>query len=135
MEKKIKKISNIGDSRNIPQSLPTKAIKTANLATLSDDEIIDLFTTSFEDRIAKYNNIESFDVAIQRKTGNSEVRLEVTISGTAGSPTVDQWKKETVENAATVTISRDDKGSALFTFLPKETVYLNSTEYIVTYVS
>ena len=134
MEKKIKKITNIGTTANPAQVSSIKAVKTMNMATLSDDEIIDLFTNAFEDRVAKYNNIESFDVAIQRKTGDPEVRIEVTICGTAGSPTVDQWKKESVENAAIVNISRDDKGSASFEFIANETVYLNSTEYIVTYI-
>ena len=132
--KKIQKANNITNitSNKIPQVLDVKQI---NLKTLSDDEIIDLFSDSFENDVARYNNIESFDVIVKRETGSPEVRVEVTISGTAGSPTVDQWKKGTVDRSEIVTISRDDKGTASFKLIPSETVYLNSTEYIVTYVS
>ena len=34
-----------------------------------------------------------------------------------------------------IKISRDDKGYLNFDIIPKETVYLNSTEYIIVYQS
>jgi hypothetical protein len=129
--KQIKKVLDTGDS--LVQHSKVKNARTMNLRTMSDDDIIDLFTLSFEDRIAKYNNIESFDVVVKRATGESGATVEVTVFGTAGSPTLDQWKNRSVENSESLTISRGDKGEATFFLIPEDTVYLNTTEYIVTY--
>ena len=55
--------------------------------------------------------------------------------GTAGCPTAEDFKKMKVKNASAVRIERADKGELKFAVQPSKTLYLNSTEYIVTYKS
>lgn len=106
-----------------------------NPKTLGDDELQDLFEKSFADQVGSYNRIEEFDVKCSKEVAANSVRMDVTIQGMAGCPTAEDFKKGKVEKAEKVTISRADKGSLSFKLVPALTVYLNSTEYIVTYQS
>ena len=114
--------------------MANKTVK-RSIKTLSDDELIGLFEESFKEQVATWNSIEEFEVACVRKVGSDVLRMEVTVQGLAGCPTADDFKKGKVTKANTVNLSRDDKGSISLTLLPKETVYKNSTEYIIVYQS
>lgn len=104
-----------------------------NVNTVSDEEIQDLFEASFEAQVSKYNNIDSFEAKCVREIGKDTITMEVTIMGTAGSPTAEDFKKGKIKDATSVTIERADKGELTFTLMPANTLYLNSTEYIVIY--
>jgi hypothetical protein len=106
-----------------------------DVKTVSNEEIQNLFEESFENQVAKWNDIDSFDVKCVREIGKNSITIEVTVMGTAGCPTAEDFKKSNVDKANTVTIERADKGELLFTLIPEKTVYLNYTEYIVIYKS
>lgn len=102
---------------------------------LSNDTIVDLFEKAFEEKIAKYLDIPSFEVECNRRFPEKSVIVKVTIYGTAGCPTIDDFKKETdkVKSAKEVTISREDIGEVKFTLQTQDTVFLNSNEYDLFY--
>jgi len=109
--------------------------KRMNIKTVSDEEIQDLFEESFKNQVASYNDIDNFEVKCVREVGKDSLSVEVSIMGTAGSPTAEDFKKMKVKNASSVIISRADKGELKFNIMPDKTLYLNSTEYIVIYKS
>lgn len=106
-----------------------------NVKTVSDEEVQDLFEQAFRDQVGSYNSIDEFETKCLREIGKSIIKVEVTVQGMAGCPTAEDFKKGKVKKASTVTISREDKGSLKFNLVPQDTVYLNSTEYIVVYQS
>jgi hypothetical protein len=106
-----------------------------NTKTLSDDELQSLFETVWAEQVGSWNKIEEFEAKCIREIGSGVIKMEVTIQGLAGTPTADDFKKGKVVNAKVVKISRDDKGSLEFNLVPSQTVYMNSTEYIVVYQS
>lgn len=106
-----------------------------NVQTVSNEEIQDLFETAFESQVAKLNGIDSFEVKCVREVGKEAITVEVSIMGTAGSPTAEDFKKMKVKNASSVVIERADKGELKLNIMPNKTLYLNSTEYIVIYGS
>jgi hypothetical protein len=110
-------------------------MKKMNIQTVSDEEVQDLFEAAFESQVGKLNDIDNFEVKCLREVGKDSLTVEVTVMGTAGCPTAEDFKKDKIKAARNVSISRADKGELKFTLVPAKTVYLNSTEYIVTYKS
>lgn len=110
-------------------------MKKINVARVSDEEVETLFTSEFDNRIARYNNFSEFEVKCRREVANDSITVEVMIVGQAGSPTIDDWKKGRVENSALVQIARDDIGGLNFHLVPEETTFLNSNDYYVYYKS
>lgn len=113
----------------------TKVDKRMNVKSVSDDEVQEMFEETFRTQLGKYNSIDEIEVKSMRSLGKDVVRVEVTVQGMAGAPTAEDFKKGKVKNASPIKISREDKGYLSFEILPKETVYLNSTEYIIAYKS
>lgn len=110
--------------------------KQINVATLSDEELTDLFSEAFENQVASYNNIQQFECTCVRVPSQTNAKIEVMIIGLAGSPCVDQFKSmEGLKNIDSVVISRENKGSLKFVILPKETISLNTNDYIIVYQS
>ena len=116
---------NKGDSKMATQKL--------NVSKLSDDDLQDMFTEVYTKKIASVNEFDSFECICKRSGNNSDVRMEVTVTGMAGSPTVDDYKKGKVKNSKCVTIQREGKGSLNFNLLPAEIISLNTNDYLVIY--
>jgi len=109
--------------------------KKMNIQKVSDEEVEDLFEKSFESKVAKFNDIDSFEVKCVREVGKDSLTVEITVMGTAGCPTAEDFKNNKIKDAETVIIYREDKGELKFMLQPAKTLYLNSTEYIVIYKS
>lgn len=108
-------------------------MKQMEIQKISDEEVQDLFEEAFEEQVGKWNDIDNFEVKCVREIGKDSLTVEVTVMGTAGSPTAEDFKKMNVKNASSVRIERFDKGELKFSIKPSETLYLNSTEYILIY--
>ena len=104
-----------------------------NISKLSDDDLQDMFSESYEKNIASLNGFDSFECICKRGSNNPDVKIEVTVTGMAGSPTVDDYKNGKVKNSSALIISREGKGSLKFKLLPSETLALNSNDYLVVY--
>ena len=102
---------------------------------LSDEDIQDLFTDVFAERVGSYNNIDEFECTCKREVAGSEIMMEVLVVGFAGSPTKEDFESGNLENADSIVISREDKGSLKFVFAPEETLIVNGSDYIVIYKS
>ena len=110
-------------------------MKKMNLSRVSSEEIITMFENAFEEQVADLNNIGAFDVdCAERKIGQA-VQMNVDISGMAGTPTIDQFRKGEIEGSDSITISRDDIGEMKFHLLPKMTAFLSGNDYLIVYES
>ena len=108
--------------------------KTIDIVRVSSEDIQDLFEKEFE-RISALIDISSFDVVCNRDIQTRKATLLVNIYGTAGAPTIDQFKQDKIEQARRVSIERYDIGTLVFNLLPTKTVFLNSNDYQLTYLS
>lgn len=109
--------------------------KKMDVNRISDEEVQDLFEVAFEEQVGKFNDIDNFEVKCVREVSKDYLTVEVTVMGTAGCPTAEDFKKNKIKGANKVTISRADKGELTFVLQPAKTLYLNSTEYIIIYKS
>lgn len=106
-----------------------------DITTVNDEALQDLFEAAFEVQVASYNNISEYEASIVRETASKNLTIEVTIYGLAGSPTPDNFKDVTLKNIDTVIIEREDKGSLRLNLVPKETISLNTNDYVIVYKS
>jgi len=108
--------------------------KKIRVEKLSSEEIVDMFEVAFG-KIASLNNIDSFTVRCSDRKIGEAVKVEVDITGLAGAPTIDAFRKGKVAGCDKVTISRDDIGSLTFKLIPKQTAFLSGNDYVVVYES
>lgn len=113
----------------------TMAKEKMNVSKMSDDNLQDLFAEVFEKEIASLNGVSSYECVCKRQTGSNVVTMEVTIYGMAGSPIIDDWKKNKVAKSGSVVIKQEGRGSLQFKLIPKETVSLNVNDYMIVYRS
>lgn len=125
--KKVQKVQDTVDKKVSSKKMDVKKI--------SADEVQDLFTEAFADQVGFHNDISEFDVKCEKGIASKDIKVEVTIQGMAGCPNAEDFKKGKIKNIDKVVIERADKGSLEFKLLRNQTVYLNSTEYIVVYQS
>jgi len=104
-----------------------------NLNKIGDDEIIRLFSESFEKNVARFNEITEFECNCVRQANKSDVEIEVTIVGMAGSPTVDSFKNNKVKDAERIVVENERNKVASFVLDSKGTVSLNSNDYMIVY--
>ena len=109
--------------------------KKINTQRVSNEEVETLFEKEFDAKVAVYNDISEFEPECQKEVGNETITVQVMVVGSAGSPTIDDWKTGKVENADSVRIAREDIGELEFKLDPAETLYLNSNDYYVYYKS
>jgi len=113
----------------------TKELKKMSIDRVSSEEIVDLFEKFFEDHVLPFSHIESFDVECTRNIQTMKAIINVTIYGTAGSPTIDDFKKDKISCARSVSVERFDIGSLNFVLKPELTCFLNSNDYLIVYES
>lgn len=105
-----------------------------DITKVSNERIQDLFTEEFEKNIAKMNDIDSFEcVCVREANKTDQAKMEVTIYGLAGSPTMDDWLKGNLENAEMVVV-KDEWDKTIEFHLGEEDIYnLNINDYVVVY--
>ena len=104
------------------------------VARLSNEEIEDLFGASYEEQIASRNGIDPFECkCVRENTDSSDIRMEVVISGFAGTPTLDDYKDGKVAHSDAVLIQKEDRGSLKLVLNPQEIISLNTNDYLVVY--
>lgn len=104
-----------------------------NTSKLSDDDIQDMFSEAYEKGVASANGFDSYECICKRGGNTSDIKMEVTVVGMAGSPTIDDYKKGKVKNSSAVVINRENKNSLKFKLLPSETMVLNTNDYLIIY--
>jgi len=104
-----------------------------NVIKMSDDDLQDLFSESFERNIAINNDITSYECICKRGTLSTDIIMEVTISGMAGSPSKEDFKSLKIKNCKSLKIEVEGKGELEFVLAPKETISLNTNDYMVIY--
>lgn len=103
-----------------------------NVDKISDEVMQEMFETAFENQVGVYNNLSEFEALIKRSAREEDILMEVTVTGMAGSPTIEDFKSGEVENAERITID-DARGQIEYVLQAEKTIPLNSTDYIVTY--
>jgi hypothetical protein len=99
---------------------------------ISDEIMQEIFEVAFENKIGAYNNLSEFEPIIKRSAREEDILMEVTVTGMAGSPTMEDFKSGRVENAERLKIE-DVRGELTYVLQADETVPLNSTDYVITY--
>jgi hypothetical protein len=102
----------------------------ANTKRVSDEEMQDMFERSYQS-IASLNNIDSFECKCSRVNGKTN--MEVIITGFAGNPTLEDFKKGELDNVDSVVVKEEGRPELEFTLEPSLGNILNSSDYIVVY--
>lgn len=105
-----------------------------NIDKLSDEEMQDLFTDSFE-KVGSLNDIGEFECTCKRTVGGTTASMEVMVTGLAGSPTYEDAHDCGIADIDTIVISREDKGVLSFARDPQEDYVLNTNDYVIVYKS
>jgi len=103
-----------------------------DVTALNNEQVEDLFNVAYAEQVGNLNNISEFDCKCVREVEGSKIKVEITVIGLAGSPTLDDYKEVRSEDFKKVVLNRDG-AKAVFKLLPKATVVLNSNDYVVTY--
>lgn len=124
----------------------SKVMKTDKMVVgkLSNEDLQEMFEEAYREQVGTPNKIDEFECKCSKE--GEGVTAELTISGMAGSPTVEDYKagkvkvydnKGRVQPSGLVTIGREGKGSLSFRLsTAKKDIYvLNSTDYVVVYKS
>jgi len=109
--------------------------KAMNIGRVSSEEIVSMFEKAFESQVASINDIQAFGVECTERSIGKSVKVQVEISGHAGTPTIDQFRSGSIENCKSIKISRDDIGEMTFTLMPSQTCYLSGNDYLIVYES
>ena len=96
----------------------------------SDEKVQDLIAEVFDQKVARFNNIQESEPAIVREKGI--LTIEITIVGLAGSPTMQMFKENKVKDANNLVVE-DTTGKLYLTLVPEETYTLNSNDYVIVY--
>ena len=106
-----------------------------DISKMSDELLQTSFEEAFEEQVGSVNDIQEFEAKVERSLADSDVKIELTIVGLAGTPTVDDFNNKTVENADRVTIKddEDDENGVTFDLVTDEIIYLNGTDYVLVY--
>lgn len=105
------------------------------ITDIGGELIEDLFVAYFESKISPYTGIDTFDVTCTKDLNEKKVIVNVQIYGTAGSPTVDDFKLDRVkfQGVRSVTVERSDIGKFNFELKPSKTLIVNSNDYLISY--
>lgn len=105
-----------------------------NIDKVSDEEMQDLFTDSFE-KAGAMVDIGEFECTCKRTVGGTTASMEVMVTGLAGSPTYEDAHAGDMEELASISISREDKGVLSFARDAEEDYVLNTNDYVIVYKS
>jgi len=103
-----------------------------NVDKISDEIMQEIFDVAFEAKVGSYNNLSEFESKIKRSAREEDILMEVTITGMAGSPTMEDFKAGKVENAEEIVVD-DVRGQLVYSLVSEDIIPLNATDYIVTY--
>lgn len=112
-----------------------KEFKKISIDRVSSEEIVDLFEKSFEEHVVPFSHIDAWEIECTRDIQTMKAIVNVTIYGTAGAPTIDDFKNNKIPAAERVSIDRFDIGVLNFVLKPELTCFLNSNDYFIVYES
>jgi len=117
------------------QSVVKTEVKASNkkidLSKLGSDELNNLFTEAFNKQVGINTGINEFECnCIRQKDG---VEVEVSIVGMAGTPTVDDFKSNKIKEACCIVVSNERDEVLQFYLIPKNSMILNSNDYMIVY--
>lgn len=108
-------------------------MKKESIERISSEDIINLFEEAFEEQVASLNNITSFSVESSGREIGKPVRVTVDIVGSAGAPTIEQFRNGEVENCKHIKLFREDIGEIQFKLLNNMTVFISGNDYQIVY--
>lgn len=110
-------------------------MKEMNLGNVSSEELVSMFEIAFEEQVAKLAGINEYGVSCEGRNLNKPIQMNVEVSGYAGTPTIDEFKRGEVEGSDSVTIHRDDIGEKKFLLVPSLTTFISGNDYLIVYES
>ena len=110
-------------------------MKELNMDKIGSERVESMFEQKFEEQIGKYNDISEFEAKCERDPQDDSIRINLTIIGLAGCPTLEDYMEDKVENAEEIIVGDDDYGFMTFSLDRSACVILNPNDYVVVYKS
>lgn len=105
----------------------------STLDRFSSDDIQNIFEEVFEQKVSSVYGMSTFDIECMRDYLTSDTIVNVTIYGSAGAPTVFDFKANKIDEAKEIIVERSDLGSLKFVLVPEKTSVVNSNDYLIVY--
>lgn len=106
-----------------------------DVSKMSNDELKDVFETSFRNTVARELDISEFEVEVARNHDKGEIGFEVMIIGFAGSPSIDHFKELSGTISDSVKLSVPNSGEMILTLDPSKTTFLTAGDYSIYYTN
>jgi hypothetical protein len=100
---------------------------------IGDEKLRDMFEDAFNEKISEPNNMSDCEAQIIRKSADAPISVEVLVTGMAGSPSIDDFKNDNVEDARSLTVELDGYESMTFKLAVDQTAGLTSNDYHIVY--
>ena len=105
-------------------------MKTEEIRRFGNDKIRDMFEVSFDEQVGIPNRMGDCEAKVIQE--NDTIAIELLVTGMAGSPSVDDFKNDSVEKAKEVVIDFNGE-EAKFSFDAEKTIALNINDYLLVY--
>ena len=106
-----------------------------NFDKLGSEKVESMFEECFEEQIGRFNNIAEFEAKCERDTNDGSVKVNLTIIGLAGCPTMEDYLEGNVEDIEEIVVGDDDYGTMSFELSRDDCAILNPNDYVVVYKS
>ena len=108
-------------------------MKELNIDKLGSERVETMFEEKFGEQIGKFGDISEFEAKCERVPNDKSVRMNVTVIGLAGCPTLEEYLNDKVEDIEEIIVGDEDYGFITFTLDRSECVILNPNDYVVVY--
>jgi hypothetical protein len=103
---------------------------------LSNEDVQTAFEESFVEQIGSLNSISEVEAACIRNVGSDQFKIELTVYGLAGTPTLEDFRNGKVQKANGLVLKElNGRDDISFRFSANGGFNLNTTDYVVEYNS
>ena len=95
------------------------------------DKIRDMFEKSFDEQVGQPNGMGDCEAKIVGEKDN--LHVEVSVTGMAGSPSIDDFKSGKVKGGDKVSINWDRDVNINFKLAPSKTASMSINDFVIVY--
>jgi hypothetical protein len=102
-----------------------------DIETVGADKIRDIFEESFDEQVGSVHSLSDAEVTVSKEDG--EMVIDVLLTGMAGSPSVEMFKKRKVKEANKIVLDVDGYEEVNFKLNPSKIVMINVNDFMLRY--